>query len=118
MNKLYQQKKLYIAVSALMLLCLYMFSTDPQKLSAGLLLVPPVLLFVSLFMFSHAVLETYTEIPKIKQRLVSGVVASAPVLMLLLGSLGQLTSKDTLLSLLFVGGLAAYFSRAALNHSP
>jgi hypothetical protein len=33
--------------------------------------------------------------------------------MLLLASLGQLTPKDTVLSLVFVIGLAAYASRAA-----
>ncbi len=118
MNKLYHQKKLYIALSALLLLCLFIVSTNPQSLSAGLLVLPPVLLFVSLFAMCHAALEAFTELPRLKQRLVSVVAASAPVSMLVLGSLGQLTGKDTLLSLLFVGGLAAYFSRAALNHSP
>lgn len=117
MNKLYRQKKLLIALSAVILLCLFIFSTDPQELSASLLLVPPVLLFIIMFVAVYATLSAYTNVPKVKQRLVSGVVATAPVLLLLLGSLGQLTGKDTLLSLLFVGGLAAYFSRAALNHS-
>ena len=117
MNKLYRQKKLFIALTALLTLCLFVFSTDPQKLSASLLLVPPVLLFVILFVVVYATLGAYTDVPKAKQRLVSGVVATAPVILLLLGSLGQLTSKDTFLSLLFALGLATYFSRAALNHS-
>lgn len=116
MNKLYRQKKLSIALLSAIFLCLFIFSTDPRKLSASLLLVPPVLLFIILFVLSTALLQAFTEVPKTKQHLVSGVVATAPVLLLLLGSLGQLTGKDTLLSLLFVGGLAAYFSRAALNH--
>jgi len=72
---------------------------------------------MSLFLATYALLSAYTEIPKPKQRLMSGVVATAPVLLLLLASLGQLTGKDTLLSLLFVGGLAAYFSRVSITHT-
>lgn len=118
MNKLYRQKKIWIALSGAVLLCLFVVSTDPRKLSASLLLVPPVLLFVILFGFALAVLSAFTEVPKVKQRLVSGVLASAPVLLLLLASLGQLTGKDSFLSLLFVGGLAVYFSRASLVRNP
>jgi|GEM_PF-3688466 len=114
MNKLYRQKKLWIALLGVIFLCLFIVSTDPRQLSAGLLLVPPVLLFVILFAVSLTLLRAYTEVPKARQRLASGVIAIAPVLLLLMASLGQLTGKDTLLSLLFIGGLAAYFSRAAL----
>jgi hypothetical protein len=118
MNKIYRQKKLWVAISGALFLCLFIFSTDPRKLSASLLLVPPVLLFVVLFSFAYAALSTFTEVPKAKQRLMSGILASAPVLLLLLASLGQLTGKDTLLSLLFIGGLAVYFSRASLVRNP
>lgn len=117
MGKFYRQKKLYIALTGLMSLCFFIFSTDPRKLSAELLLVPPVLLFVILFVVSYVGLSAYTDMPKAKQRTVSGVVASAPVLLLLLASLGQLTGRDTMLSMLFVGGLALYFSRASIVHT-
>ena len=115
MNKIYRQKKLIIALLSAIFLCLFIFSTDPRNLSAGLLLVPPILLFVILFTLSYAVLAAFTSISKSKLRLMSGVVAMAPVLLLLLASLGQLTGKDTLLSLLFVGGLAGYFGKARLR---
>ena len=118
MNKLYRQKKLWVALSGAILLCLFVVSTDPRKLSASLLLVPPVLLFVVLFGFALSLLSAFTEVPKVKQRLMSGVLASAPVLLLLLGSLGQLTGRDTILSLFFIGGLAVYFSRASLARNP
>jgi hypothetical protein len=117
MNRLYRQKKSWIVLLSTIFLCLFIFGTDPRKLSAPLLLVPPMLLFVILFVFSYMCFGAFTEVPKAKQRVMSGIVASAPVLLLLLASLGQLTGKDTLLSLLFIGGLAAYFSRAALVHS-
>ena len=117
MNKFYRQKKLSIALLSAVFLCLFIFGTDPRNLSAGLLLVPPVLLIVILFAVTYAFLSAFTEVPKPKQRLMSGAVATVPVLLLLLASLGQLTGKDTLLSLLFVGGLAAYFSRAAIVHT-
>ena len=118
MNKFYRQKKLSVVLLGAIFLCSFIFSTDPRKLSAPLLLVPPVLLFIVLFGLSYALLSAFTEVPKAKQRLMSGVLASAPVLLLLLASLGQLTGKDALLSLLFIGGLAIYFSRASLVRSP
>jgi len=118
MNKLYRQKKLWIVLTSAISLCLFVVSTDPRKLSAPSLLVPPVLLFVTLFGLAQAILGAFTEVPKAKQRLMSGVLASAPVLLLLLASLGQLTGKDALLSVLFIGGLAIYFSKASLVRSP
>jgi len=117
MNKFYRQKKTWIVPPSAIFLCLFIFGTDPRKLSASLLLVPPAVLFLILFTTSYALLSAYTEIEKPKQRLMSGVVATAPVLLLLLASLGQLTGKDTLLSLLFIGGLAAYFSRVSITHT-
>jgi hypothetical protein len=118
MNKIYRQKKLSIVLLGAIFLCLFIFSTDPRKLSAPFLLVPPVLLFIVLFGATYVLLSAFTELPKAKQRLMSGVLASAPVLLLLLASLGQLTGKDTMLSLLFIGGLAVYFSRASLVNNP
>ena len=114
MNKFYRQKKLWIVTLSAIFLCLFIFGTDPRNLSPELLLVPPVLLFGILFGLTYATLSAFTEVSKAKQRLMSGVVATAPVLLLLLASLGQLTGRDTLLSVLFIGGLAAYFSKAAI----
>lgn len=115
MNKLYRQKKSIIVLLGAISLCSILVGTDPRKLSAGFLLVPPILLFITLFAASLVLLQSFTDVPKPKQRITSAVIASAPVLLLLLASLGQLTGKDTLLSLLFIGGLAAYFSRVTLN---
>lgn len=117
MNKIYRQKTFTLALLAMVLLCSFIFSTDPRNLSAGLLLVPPILLFIIIYVLTYTAFQSYTEVAKAKIRVVSGVVATAPVILLLFGSLGQLTGKDTFLSLLFVGGLAAYFSKVALNHS-
>jgi hypothetical protein len=117
MNRIYRQKKLYIALLGAIFLCLFIFSTDPRNLSAPLLLVPPIVLFGVLFTVAYAVLSAYTDVPKAKQRVMSGVIAIAPVLLLLFASLGQLTGRDTVLSLLFVGGLATYFGKAAIVHS-
>lgn len=117
MNKFYRQKKLYIALLGAIFLCLFIFNTDPRNLSASLLLVPPIVLFGVLYIVVYAVLRAYVDVPRSKQRVMSGVIAAAPVILLLFASLGQLTGKDTLLSLLLVGGLAAYFSRAAITHT-
>ena len=117
MDRFYRQKKLYIALLGVIFLCLFIFSTNPRNLSAPLLLVPPILLFGILFTVTYALISAFTDVPKAKQRVMSGVVAIAPVVLLLFASLGQLTGRDTVLSLLFVGGLAAYFGKAAIVHS-
>ena len=93
MNRFYRQKKLSIVLLGTISLCLFIISTDPRKLSASLLLVPPVLLFIILFTLGLSLLSAFTEVPKAKQRLMSGVLASAPVLLLSLASLGQLTGR-------------------------
>jgi glucose-6-phosphate-specific signal transduction histidine kinase len=118
MRRLYRQKKLWIVLLGTTFLCLFVFGTDPRKLSAPLLLVPPITVFIILFALALTFFGAFTEVPRPKQRLMSGIIASAPVLLLLLASLGQLTGKDTLLSLLFIGGLAAYFGRFSLARSP
>jgi hypothetical protein len=113
MKKFLKQRKLVLVLISTIFLCLFVFNTNPKELSAPYLLVPPLLIFLILALLSSAALSALTALPAKKRKLVSGVIAGGPLVMLLLASLGQLTLKDTVLSLLFVAGLAAYASRAA-----
>jgi len=108
------KKELLIALLGAIFLCLFFSSTDPHNLSAGLLLVPPVLIFIILFALSKYVLKSLTEMSRKRLRLSAGVVAITPVLLLLFSSLGQLSLRDVVLILCLVFGLSAYLSRASM----
>lgn len=111
MSKLFRKRKLLIVLLSTISLCLFIFSTDPHQLSASYLLVPPALILLILFESTDLVLGTYSNMMPAKRHLISMISALGPVMLLLLASLGQLTYRDTVLSLLFIIGLTAYFSR-------
>lgn len=115
MNKLTHQRKIWIVLLSTILLCLFIFGTNPKQLSVPFLLIPPLLIFTVLYYLSQAVLQAFTDLTKHKRKIASATLASGPVLVLLLASLGQLTVRDTLLSLLLMSGLAVYFSRAGFE---
>ncbi len=115
MSKIYKQKKAWIVLGSTIFLSLFVLNTDPRELSAPYLLVPPLFIFLILYMFTYMILQAYTTLSRQKQKVVSGIVASGPMVLLLLASLGQLTPRDMVLSLLFIGGLALYSSRAVPN---
>lgn len=94
-----------------------MLNTNPRELSAPYLLVPPLLVFLILYLLASMILEMYTSLPTQKRKIVSGVAAAGPLMLLLLASLGQLTPRDSILSLLFIAGLAAYSSRVVVGNS-
>jgi hypothetical protein len=98
-------------VSSIILLLL-LLTTDPQKLPSIALVVPFVLLFISLAS-GFGFLVGLFGVSK-KSRLRFGLLAGAvPVILLVLGSLGQLTLRDVLVILaLFV---VAYFYMSRLG---
>lgn len=117
MIKFYKQRKAVIVLSSTIFLSLFMLNTNPRELSAPYLLVPPLLVFLILYLLASMSLESMTKLSKQKRKIVSGVAAAGPMVLLLLASLGQLTPRDSVLSLLFIVGLAAYSSRAVVGNS-
>ncbi len=115
MTKNYKQRKALIVLLSTIFLSLFMLNTNPRELSAPYLLVPPLLVFLILYLLASIGLETYTLLSKQKRKVVSGVAASGPLVLLLLASLGQLTARDSILSVLFIAGLAAYSSRVTVS---
>jgi len=115
MFKLTIKKKLIVVLLGTIFLCLFIFNTDPHELSAPYLLVPPAVVLLTLYMLSQAVIEGLLSVSAPKRRIMSLILALGPVTILLLASLGQLTPRDAVLSLLLVGGLAFYASRARVD---
>lgn len=98
-------------------LIVFVLCTNPRELAVGWLLVPFVLLYGGLYLtfkqlFSRKVGQGTRQL-RPQARLMAGVAAATPTLILLLDSVNQLTIRDTLLLLSF--GLAGVFYVSRLN---
>lgn len=107
-----------IGLSGMLLIGLFIFSTDPKSLSAVFLLVLPVLIAVTVFVITRLLLRLCSSMTGGLMNIISMVVATGSLLVVLLGSLGQLGSQDSLLALLLVAGLAFYFRRWGTDRYP
>lgn len=106
---------LFFALSGM----LFLLTTNPQKLSPILLIVPFVLFFLALFLavvlVSSVMAKTAQPALKRKSFLFSVIFALYPVMLLLLQSIGQLSLRDvvTLSLLLAISGL--YIARSSFG---
>lgn len=75
------------------------------------LIAPFVLIFVALLACIVAVLGTYEGISRSKRVRAGLVIASIPVILLVLQSLGQLTVRDVLAVFVLFGVVYFYLSR-------
>ena len=100
-----------IAVLGCLVTILFMASTNPQQLSAFMLLALPILVALTSYWLTRTFLETFTaaNIQKIKQTAL--VFSVAPTVLMLLGSLRQLSLQDIALVAVFVSGLGWYLRR-------
>lgn len=99
----------------------FLCSTNPHQLPVPLLLVPIILLFCSLFLTSHWLLRKMRigqDMPIRKAGIIAAALAMGPVVLLALASINQLTIRDSVLSSVFVVGLAWYFLRQPMNADP
>ena len=92
-----------LSLGALLFLLL---STRPDALPAYMLMLPFILLFVTIFLIASFVLREL-GLPKPKPRRAAALLAAFPTVLLVLQSIGQLTTRDVLtVSTLF---MFAYF---------
>lgn len=91
---------------------LFFMATNPESLPLVMLVIPFVWLFVCLFVTTQLVLRNRKQANKRQTVMVSGVVASIPVLLALFQSIHQLSIRDVLLSVGLVVLLAIYMLRA------
>ncbi len=90
---------------------LFIICTDPSKLSAMFLLVFPLLVAITSFIVTRLVLTIFLSVSQTALRVISSVVGVGVLLVVLLGSLGQLGFQDMLLAFLLVAGLVFYLKR-------
>jgi len=91
---------------------LFFALTDPGSLPLPLLVLPFIWLFSVLFTTSWLILSRREGVHKKQAVLVSGAVASIPVLLAVFQSIHQLSIRDVLLSIGLVVLAAIYMLRA------
>ncbi len=114
-RKIYQIAKLlglYIA------LFLWLFLTDPRKLSIILLIVPFGLLFAAVFMTVSLLIKQFLpRMGQSKRRIVAACIAGLPCFLLILSSVNQLTWRDVALVAFLSIILLFYANRARFSGS-
>ena len=116
MSFLFKIKKQQLGVILLWLsLLVFLFSTDPNKLSIGWLILPFIWLFLCLFMTFLLVVNKITLkrelLTKSKRYTIAFIAASLPTLILLLKSIDQLSAKDLVLFIVFYLIISFYVSK-------
>jgi hypothetical protein len=108
-------KAVKIAGASSIILLLTLVSTDPQRVSSAFLMAPFVLLFIILVSVICFALLPFGMSGRARLRvgLAGGL---APVLLLVLQSLGQLTLRDVLVIMALCG--LAYFYTSKLGMKP
>jgi hypothetical protein len=91
---------------------LFIVTTDPRDLPLPLLVLPFMWLFTTLFVTTWTVFKRRQNISKRQVVIISGVIASIPVLLAIFQSIHQLSIKDVLLSTGLVLLAAWYVLRA------
>lgn len=120
MDKLNNKKVVTGLVGMWVLLFVFMSFTNPERLSAVLLISPVAWLFVCLFATVYAI-QNYLSGRRmadlsIKNIGFSAVVALLPTSLLLLKSINQLTTKDLVLMGVFVAITFNYVRRFKFSH--
>lgn len=95
-------------------LLLFLLGTDPQQLPSVLLTAPFVLLFIVTASLASFALGSL-QISRQKKTKLVVVVATVPVLLLVLQSLGQLTVRDVLAVTVLFGVAYFYISRFSVS---
>lgn len=101
------------AISSIILL-LILLNTDPQRLPAVVLIVPFALLFIALAAIIY-VASGYLGLSRSVRFRAGMVGASAPVVIMVLQSLGQLTPRDTLVIFALFALVYFYMSRLGMK---
>jgi hypothetical protein len=96
---------------------LFLSLTDPTRLPLPLIIVPFAWLFLVLYLSINFVIHwRWPDSSKKRSVIVAGVGAALPVLLLVFGSIHQLTIKDFLLALAIVTCVSVYMAKADFIH--
>ncbi len=111
------KKDILFGMLGLFLILTFIFLTNPQKLPAIFFLLLPTLIAFTSFQFIKLTFEVFTFMSQQKIKVLSGVIATAPTLIFILGSVGQLGYQDMVLALLLASGLGWYVKRQGMLYS-
>ena len=90
----------------------FLISTSPNELPIFALFVPFLWLFLLLFWLFRAAIGFFFAIEGIRLKFSAGLFAGMPVFLLVLQSIGQLSGRDILLSIVFLLFGLLYMQRA------
>lgn len=93
----------------------FLLLTDPTKVPLPILMLPFVWMFLLLFIAVYMGLGL-TALPRLKKRILAAAVGGLPILLLILQSIGQLTIRDTLITVGLILGVGWYIKRIDLLH--
>ena len=110
MTKIKRTHLLKVGITGTTLL-VFLFSTNPNRLSVGFLFIPVALIFLLIYFTTQLFLEISPIMLSFsRKRVFSLICATIPTLGLLLKSIDQLTLKDLSLLLLLVVASSFYVS--------
>jgi hypothetical protein len=95
-------------------LLLFLLTTNPSDLHIGWLLVPLVLLYLALYKTFRKLFERRGRIKASRSKVMSLLLAGVPILIMGLGSIGQLTGRDVLIIIVLGAVGLFYVSRLEL----
>lgn len=94
---------------------LFFMLINPHKLPFALILLPFIILFLLIYMSVQVVLSVFFIINSRQKRVISLVLATMPVLMLIIQTVTQLTVRDVILSVSITIVLIWYSVRSGLG---
>lgn len=112
-------KHIVILITCCCAIALFLAMTNPKRLPPVLLIIPFVLLFLIIFLGVLAVgrvisgRQSLVRASERRSRVPTFVVSALPVLLLVLQSVGQLTSKDVMIVLTIFSLAYLYIARFA-----
>ena len=110
------KKKLLLAVGMCAGLLLLLFLTvDPNRVPSFFLMVPFALFFLVLLFALLYLMYDYFSSDRKKALKIASLGASAPTLLLVLQSIGQLTARDVLVILILFTVSYFYISKGSLS---
>jgi len=108
-----RKDQLYIVIGVIVLGCLLLFSTNPQRMPLPVLILPFILIFVLLWLPLRIILRYfYPQTANKKLSIFAALLAVFPVVCLLLQSVGQFSSRDFITLAALFAVLWFYLNRA------
>lgn len=105
-----RRTELIIAITTLLLVLIFVLVTSPNSIALPLLVIPFFGLYLAIYILVKLLMTRKGRDSRLKA-VISGLLASFPVLLIIFQSIHQLTIKDVLIIFALVGTAAFYLAR-------